>query len=291
MNREIKKAIIPAAGLGTRMLPAAKAIPKEMLPVVDRPAIQRVVEECATAGATDVLLITSREKRAIEDHFDRNLELERRLEASKRLGLLDSVTELMKKVALHAIRQPEQRGLGDAVRWAESYVGNDPFLCLLGDAVFLGEPSPCQELIQIHNELGGSVIGLEVVPEEKVSRYGIVIGNEIRPGVVRITDLKEKPKASETPSRLAIAARYLLEPQVFEHLRTTKPGKGGEIQLTDAIVEMAKNGVVHGVLLKSRRYDIGNPADWLMTNLAFARENEAFWRELNPKLQGVMREK
>ena len=284
----LRKAVIPAAGFGTRMLPAAKAVPKEMLPILDRPTIQYVVEEAAAAGADDVLLVTSREKRALEDHFDRNAELEARLNASGRQALLKSIAELAGRVKVYSVRQPEQRGLGDAVAQARRHVGDEAFLCLLGDAVFSGEPSPAAELAAAYRELGTSVIGLEEVPPEKVGRYGIVGGEEIRPGVLRLNALVEKPTPEKAPSRLAIAARYVITPAIFECLERTTPGKGGEVQLTDALRLLMEREPIHGVVLSAKRHDIGNPVDWLKTNLVFAARDAALWKEIAPLLRSLL---
>jgi UTP--glucose-1-phosphate uridylyltransferase len=301
---EVRKAVIPAAGFGTRMLPAAKAVPKEMLPVLDRPTIQYVVEEAAAAGVDDVLLITSRDKRAIEDHFDRSAELEQRLAAGGKAGLLASIEALAGKVKVHSVRQPSQRGLGDAVNQARRHVGAEPFLCLLGDAVFstqraartsdLAEkqvdsaPLPARQLVDAYREFGTSVIGLEEVPLEKVSRYGVVGGSFLREGVLRLDTLVEKPAPQDAPSRLAIAARYVLTPAVFDCLDATPPGKGGEVQLTDALKRLLSREPVHGVVLRSTRHDIGNPIDWLRTNLVFASRDEATWAALRPLLESLL---
>lgn len=281
---KIKKAIIPAAGFGTRMLPAAKAVPKELLPVLDRPTIQYVVEEAAAGGLDDVLLITSRDKRAIEDHFDRAPELEQRLAAGKKEALLASVVELAARVKVHAVRQPEQRGLGDAVNQARRHVGDEPFACLLGDTIFSGGEPPTKQLVEAFEKYGTSVIGVEQVPAEKVSRYGIVGGVEVEPGVLKVNALVEKPAAEAAPSRLAIAARYVLTPTVFACLDETKPGKGGEIQLTDALQLLLAREPVHAVVLTSKRHDIGNPVDWLKTNLIFAARDAALWAQIAPLL-------
>src|SRR3954470_8879826 len=229
----VRKAVIPAAGFGTRMLPAAKAVPKEMLPVLDRPTIQYVVEEAAEAGVDDVLLVTSRDKKAVEDHFDRAPELHQRLAAGGRGALLASVNALADDVKVHSVRQPSQRGLGDAVNQARRHVGDEPFLCLLGDTIFSGaaDALPARQLVEAHREFGGSVIGLEEVPAEKVSRYGVVGGTVLREGVLRLDTLVEKPSPQEAPSRFAIAARYVLSPRVFDCIDATPPGKGGEVQL------------------------------------------------------------
>ncbi|MBV8782539.1 MAG: UTP--glucose-1-phosphate uridylyltransferase [Phycisphaerae bacterium] len=278
----VHRAIIPAAGFGTRMLPAAKAMPKELLPILNRPTIQYVVEEAAEAGANDVLLIVSRDKRAIEDHFDRNAELEDRLNRSGRRELLATIDDLLKRVRLHSVRQREQRGLGDAVAQAEQHVGNDPFLCMLGDTIFSGDVGPAWQLAEAHAKLGTTVIGLEEVPPDRVARYGIIGGTFIGNGMLKIDALVEKPDAKSAPSRMAIAARYVLMPSIFDCLRQTKAGRGGEIQLTDALQILLKREPVHGVLLKSQRHDIGSVADWLKANLLFARRDAALWKELEP---------
>jgi len=287
----ITRAVIPAAGFGTRMLPAAKAVPKELLPVLDRPTIQYVVEEAAAAGIDDVLLVTSREKKAVEDHFDRIAELEQRLEAGGKQALLASVNALAAKVKVHAVRQAEQKGLGDAVYQAKRHVGGEPFVCMLGDTIFStfagGEP-PAKVLVDAHAKFGTSVIALEEVPAEKVGRYGIVGGTMVGDGVIRIDRLVEKPAPESAPSRLAIAARYLLTPAIFKCLEETKPGKGGEIQLTDALQLLLAREPIHGVVLKARRHDIGNPVDWLKTNLLFAARDPATWKALEPMVRSLL---
>lgn len=279
----IRKAVIPAAGFGTRMLPVAKAVPKELLPILDRPTIQYVIEEAADGGLEDVLLVTSRDKRAIEDHFDRNRELEDRLRAGGKESLLASLVALAKKVKIHSVRQPEQRGLGDAVAQARLHVGDEPFICLLGDTIFSGgDEAPTRQLVDAYREFGSSIIGLEEVPPERVGRYGIVGGSAVREGVLKLDALVEKPSPAEAPSRFAIAARYLLTPAIFQCLANTTPGKGGEIQLTDALRLLLQREAIYGVVLKSRRHDIGNPVDWLKTNLIFAARDEAMWMQIAP---------
>ena len=279
------KAVIPAAGWGTRMLPAAKAVPKELLPILDKPTIQYVVEEAAAAGVRDVLLISSPAKRAVERHFQRNEELEQRLTGAK-AALLVSITELMAKLKVSAVDQLEQRGLGDAVRHARDFVGADPFVCMLGDTIFsagAGGAFPALQLIDAHRRFGGSVIGIEAVPAEKVERYGIVGGNEISPGVLKLDTIVEKPLLADAPSRFAVAARYVFTPAIFDCIDQTKPGKGGEIQLTDAIkLLMSRGEPVHGVVLTSRRHDIGSPLEWLKTNLIFAARDEKLSAQIAP---------
>jgi UTP--glucose-1-phosphate uridylyltransferase len=282
------KAVIPAAGFGTRMLPAAKSVPKEMLPILDRPTIQYVVEEAARV-ADDILLVVSREKKAIEDHFDRNAELEDRLKSSGKSALLASIAALMTKVKVHSVRQPEQRGLGDAVAQARDHVGQEPFLCLLGDTIFSGPEPPASQLAAAFGALGSSVIGLEEVPAEKVSRYGIVGGEVVGDGIIKINALVEKPRPDKAPSRYAIAARYILTPTIFDCLAQTQPGSGGEIQLTDALSLLMQREPIHGVVLKAKRHDIGNSLDWLKTNLLFASKDESLWKQLSPMLRDLLK--
>lgn len=271
------------------MLPAAKAIPKEMLPILDRPTIQYVVQEAADAGISDVLLITSREKKAIEDHFDGAPELEARLAANGRQAFLASVTALAERLKVHSVRQKEQKGLGHAVLQARDHVGDQPFACMLGDTIFSGDPLPLVQMKAAFERYQTPIIALEEVPLEKVSRYGIVGGREIEPGVLRLETLVEKPSPGQAPSRYAICARYILTSDVFACLEQTKPGKGGEIQLTDALRMLCERAPMHGVILKARRHDVGNPIDWLKTNLIFARRDEAMWSELRPLVEELLR--
>jgi len=284
----LTKAVIPVAGFGTRMLPAAKAVPKELLPILNKPTIQYVLEEAAAAGLDSALLITAKDKRAIEDHFDRTPELEQRLKAGGKEALLASVIALAAKVKIHAVRQPEQRGLGDAVNQARRFVGSEPFMCLLGDTVFSGDITPAAQLAEAYRKLGTAVIGLEEVPVEKVDRYGIVGGEPAGEGLIRIHTLVEKPRPEAAPSRLAIAARYILTPEIFACLDATAPGKGGEIQLTDALKLLLKQQPIHGVVLRAKRHDIGNLVDWLKTNLLFASRDPALWKQLAPMLKSLM---
>jgi UTP--glucose-1-phosphate uridylyltransferase len=266
------------------MLPAAKAIPKEMLPILDRPTIQYVVQEAADAGVTDILMVLSRDKKAIEDHFDRAPELEARLAAGGKEALLASITALHAKVKVHGVRQADQKGLGHAVAQARQHVGSEPFACMLGDTIFSGDELPLVQMARAFEKYQTPIIALEEVPLEKVSRYGVVGGELLADGVFKITTLVEKPKPEEAPSRFAICARYILTPEIFDCLDQTKPGKGGEIQLTDALKMLCGRRPMHGVVLKARRHDIGNPVDWLKTNLMFARRDPAIWEQLRPLL-------
>jgi len=286
----IRKTVIPAAGLGTRMLPAAKAIPKEMLPILDRPTIQYVLEEAAEAEIDDAILITSRQKPALQEHFLPNKELEDRLKASGRSTLLDSIQKLSAKVQFHFIDQPQQRGLGDAVFQSQKQVGNEAFLCQLGDAIFSGEILPARQLVEAYTRLGTSIIGLEEVSEDKVGRYGIIGGKQIENGIWKLDSLVEKPSRETAPSRLAIAARYILTPAIFDCLAQTKPGVGGEIQLSDALRLLLSREPIHGVILKARRHDIGNPIDWLRTNLIFASRSPEVWKQIQPLLRELLAE-
>ena len=284
----IRKTVIPAAGLGTRMLPAAKAVPKELLPILDRPTIQYVIEEAAAAGIDDAIIITSKQKPALAQHFQPNRELEDRLQSAGRSSLLDSIDQLCKKVQFHFIDQLQQRGLGDAVLQSRHQVGSEPFLCQLGDAIFSGDLLPARQLIDAHAKFGTAIIGLEEVSEEKVSRYGIIGGQQLDATTWKISSLVEKPSRESAPSRLAIAARYILTPTIFDCLAQTKPGVGGEIQLTDALRHLLQREPIHGVILKAKRHDIGNPIDWLRTNLIFASSSPSTWKEIEPLLRTLL---
>ena len=284
----VTRSVIPAAGLGTRMLPAAKAVAKELLPVLDRPTIQYVVEEAAAAGVREVLLISSPAKRAVERHFQPMPELEDRLARNGKSALLASLTQLMQQVRVCAVDQPEQRGLGDAVAQARAFAGDEAFLCQLGDAVFSGEIPPARQLIEAHQRLGTAVIGVEEVAAEKVERYGVIGGSEMEPGTWRLDTIVEKPSRTTAPSRLAVAARYVLTPAIFDCIDQTEPGKGGEIQLTDAIKLLLSREPVHAVVLESRRHDIGSPLDWLKTNLVFASRDARLWEQLSPLVRELL---
>ena len=286
----LRRAVLPAAGFGTRMLPAARAVPKELLPILDRPTVQYVVEEAAAAGIADVTLVTSPLKPALLAHFDTDPAdpLRVRLNASGKAALLRSVDELMARVRIGAVMQPEQRGLGDAVRCARAVVGDGPFAVMLADTVFAGGVPPMVQLADAHRRLGTAVIGLERVPPDKVSRYGIVGGTTLGDGTIRIDAFVEKPKPTDAPSDLAIAARYVLTPAVFDCLDHVAPDARGELQLTDALRLLCGREPVHGVVLSARRHDIGNPVDWLTANLAFAAADPAVWSRVAPTLRDLL---
>lgn len=270
----IRKAVIPAAGLGTRFLPATKAQPKEMLPIVDTPIIQHVVEEAISAGIEDILIITGRGKRAIEDHFDRSLELEARLEQGRNEKLLDTVRSIGNMVDIHFVRQKEALGLGHAIYQARRHVGDEPFAVLLGDEVFTGDRPCLDQLIRQHYQVGRSVIGLRNVPRDQVHRYGIASGMPEAEGLLRISHLVEKPALADAPSTLAVVGRYVLTPDVFSILQDLPPGRGGEIQLTDALQIMAQVAGVYGYEVRGRRYDVGEKLGYLQATVEFALERE-----------------
>ena len=260
--QKIRKAIIPAAGLGTRFLPATKAQPKEMLPIVDKPAIQFIIEEAIDSGIEEILIITGRNKRSIEDHFDRSLELEMQLKAQGKYDQLKMVEEIS-EVAIHFIRQKEALGLGHAVLCAKQFVGYEPFAVMLGDDLVDAEAPCLSQLIDVYNDLGGSVLGVQEVPADSVSNYGIVTPRAVKPNVWQAMDLIEKPAKEEAPSRLAVLGRYILDPEIFTILEKTEPGRGGEIQLTDAIRVLAGQQAVYAYNFYGRRYDIGDKEGFL----------------------------
>jgi UTP--glucose-1-phosphate uridylyltransferase len=268
MSAAVTKAVVPVAGLGTRFLPATKAIPKEMLPVVDKPAIQYVVEEAVRAGLDDVLFITGRGKSALEDHFDRNVELEDRLSNTSKEDLLDRVRAADQLATIHSVRQGEALGLGHAVLCAAGHVGDEPFAVLLGDDLIDERDDVLGRMVEVQQRHGGCVVALLEVPSDQIHLYGCAAVEATgETDIVRITGLVEKPPVDEAPSNLAIIGRYVLAPEIFDVLRRTAPGRGGEIQLTDAIEALAgrdgDGGPVHGVVFRGRRYDTGDKADYL----------------------------
>lgn len=261
-RQKIRKAIIPAAGLGTRFLPATKAQPKEMLPIVDTPAIQFIVEEAIASGIEELLIITGRNKRSIEDHFDRSLELEMQLKEHGKYDMLKMIEEIS-DIRIHFIRQKEARGLGHAVLCARQFVGEEPFAVLLGDDLVDAKVPCLAQLIDVYKDYGGSVLGVQQVPKSQVSRYGIVDPREVKPNVWQAVGLVEKPAVESAPSRLAVLGRYVLTPAVFDLLEHTMPGAGAEIQLTDAIGELARREKVYAYRFEGRRYDIGDKEGFL----------------------------
>lgn len=261
------KAVIPAAGLGTRFLPATKAQPKEMLPVYDKPTIQYVIEEAVESGVDDILIITGKGKRSIEDHFDRAFELEYILQEKGKFEYLEEVKEITDLADIHFIRQKKQKGLGDAIHWAKKHVGAEPFVVMLGDTITKAKVPCTKQLIDLYVKYGKSAIAVEPVPDERVERYGIIDGTEVEKNVYKINRLVEKPALKDAPSNLAIMGRYVLTPDIFEHIENTEPGVGGEIQLTDALSQLDS---IYGQVFTGESYDIGNRIDWLKTSLKFA---------------------
>ncbi|MFF4703481.1 UTP--glucose-1-phosphate uridylyltransferase GalU [Streptomyces sp. NPDC001288] len=271
--RPVRKAVVPAAGLGTRFLPATKATPKEMLPVVDKPAIQYVVEEAARAGLDDILMVTGRHKRAIEDHFDHAFELEQALAAKGDTVRLDAVRDPARLADIHHIRQGDPLGLGHAVLCARHHVGDQPFAVLLGDDLIDARETLLDRMLEVRDRLGGSVVALMRVDPAQVHLYGCAaVEHTGEEGVLRVTGLVEKPSRQDAPSDYAVIGRYVLDPAVFGVLERTAPGRGGEIQLTDALRELAAEGTVHGVVFDGLRYDTGDKADYLRTVVRLACE-------------------
>lgn len=271
---KVKKAIIPAAGLGTRFLPATKAQPKEMLPIVDKPTIQYIVEEAIASGIEEILIITGRNKKSIEDHFDKSVELELELEKHGKEELLELVRDISDMVDIHYIRQKEPRGLGHAIHCAKTFVGNEPFAVLLGDDV-VDSTTPClKQLIDCFNEYNTTILGVQTVPEENVSKYGIVNGLHIEDRVYKVKDLVEKPSREEAPSNVAILGRYIITPQIFDILEHTAPGKGGEIQLTDALKTLITQEAMYAYNFEGKRYDVGDKLGFLQATIEFALKKD-----------------
>lgn len=289
----IKKALIPAAGLGTRFLPATKAMPKEMLPVAGKPVIQHVVEEALAAGITDILLVISRTKRLIEEHFDRSLPLEDLLRATGRADTADDLRRLSESARIHYVWQAEPLGLGHAVLCGRDHIGDEPFALLLGDTLFDPDDTvlPTQHLLRLHAATGTSVIALERIPPELTGKYGIADAQACDPGdlrTFRISGLVEKPAPDAAPSTLAVAARYVLTPDIFDLIARTPPGKNNEIQITDAIHRQAAAAPIHGYRVDATRLDIGNPAGFVAANLRLALADPGLRHQLLPQLQSLL---
>ncbi|CDB75859.1 uTP-glucose-1-phosphate uridylyltransferase [Clostridium sp. CAG:265] len=275
MSKKIRKAIIPAAGLGTRFLPATKAQPKEMLPIVDKPTIQYIIEEAVASGIEEILIITGRSKKCIEDHFDKSVELELELEKSGKEQMLKMVREISDMVDIHFIRQKEPRGLGHAISCAKTFVGNEPFAVLLGDDIVYNEGRPClKQLIDCYDEYKTSVLGVQTVEAKDVNKYGIVNGIHIEDRVYKVKGLVEKPPVEEAPSNVAILGRYIITPQIFKILEETKPGKGGEIQLTDALLKLIDEEAMYAYDFEGTRYDVGDKLGFLKATVEYALRRE-----------------
>jgi UTP--glucose-1-phosphate uridylyltransferase len=285
---EVRKAVIPAAGLGMRFFPLTKAQPKEMLPVVDKPVIQYVVEEAVLSGIEDILIITGRSKRAIEDHFDACFELEWKLKQKADKALWEQTKNLSNMVDIHYIRQKEQKGLGDAILHAERHCDDEPFAVLLGDTITIpheGEKTCTCQMIEVFNKYLRSIIAVELVAMEKIRDYGIIDGNELENGIYRIQDIMEKPRPEDAPSNLGAIGRYILTPDIFALLKDTKPGHGGEVQLTDALRKLDEP---IGLVTRCKRYDIGDKLGWMKSSIELCLEREEFSGELKAFLKTLI---
>ncbi|MCC5896073.1 MAG: UTP--glucose-1-phosphate uridylyltransferase GalU [Alkalibacterium sp.] len=269
--KKVRKAVIPAAGFGTRFLPATKAMPKEMLPVVDKPTIQYIVEEAIESGIEEIIIITGKNKRSIEDHFDRSVELEVELEKKEKTELLRLVNSISDMVDIHYIRQKEAKGLGHAIYCARTFVGDEPFAVLLGDDIVHSDDEPAlKQLIDCYDEKQATVLGVQTVAKEEVDKYGIIDGYEMSDRVYTVNDLVEKPDVDKAPSNQAILGRYVISPAIFDILAETEPGVGGEIQLTDALKELSKQEDMFAYDFKGKRYDVGNKLGFLQATVEMA---------------------
>jgi UTP--glucose-1-phosphate uridylyltransferase len=280
------KAVIPAAGLGTRFLPATKAQPKEMLPVFNKPTIQYVVEEAVASGIDDILIVTGKGKRSIEDHFDKSFELEYFLRNCGKMDNLLEIEAISEMADIYYVRQKKQKGLGDAILCAKKHVDGDAFAVLLGDTIAQSEVPCTKQLLDIYNEYGSSTIAIEKVPDEKVERYGIIKGKQISDSLYEIDDLVEKPKLHEAPSNLAITGRYILAPEIFDHIENLTPGIGGEIQLTDAMKSLDK---IYGHVFDGKIYDIGNTVEWLKSSIEIALQDPDVGEDLRSYMAEIVK--
>ena len=278
---KIRKAIIPAAGLGTRFLPATKAQPKEMLPIVDKPTIQYIVEEAIASGIESIIIITGRNKRSIEDHFDKSYELEAELERKQKHDILECVRKISNGADIHYIRQKEALGLGHAILRARSFIGHEPFAVLLGDDIVYNEGKPClKQLIEAYEEYRTTILGVQQVPKEDVSKYGIVVTKPIEDQIYKVKDLVEKPKREDIHSNIAILGRYIITPSIFEHLEKVQPGAGGEIQLTDALKSLSREEAMYAYEFEGTRYDVGDKLGFIKATIEYALRREELAEDL-----------
>ena len=292
---KLRKAVIPAAGLGTRFLPATKAQPKEMLPIVDKPTIQYIIEEAASAGVEDIIIVTGRSKRSIEDHFDRSIELEMELEKAGKADWLAMVKSISEIANIHFIRQKQPLGLGHAVLTASHFIGEEPFAVLLGDDVVVSQKPVLQQMVEIFNEYKTSILGVQEVAPEAVHRYGIVDCRHVDDDVYKVRDLVEKPAKENAPSNIAILGRYILTPSIFSYLENQTPGANGEIQLTDSLKRLAKDEAMYAYVFKGHRYDVGTKIGFLQANIEFALRNpevandlKKYLAELNENMEQML---
>lgn len=285
MRKTITKAVFPAAGLGTRFLPATKASPKEMLPLVDKPLIQYVIEEAVSSGIEEVVLVTGRGKRSIEDHFDVAFELEEDLKAKGKHKLLSEVQRIAEMVTFCYIRQKKALGLGHAVLTAKRVVGNDPFAVLLGDDIIDAEVPALKQMIQVYQRYPATILAIQKVPKSQTQHYGIIDGKKLEDGVYLVNDLVEKPMPDEAPSNLAIIGRYILTPEIFTAIERTKPGKGGEIQLTDSLRLLGKEQPIYAYEFQGKRHDAGDKLGFLKATVEYGLKNKEFGKEFRNYLQ------
>lgn len=285
----VRKAVIPAAGWGTRFLPATKASPKEMLPLVDKPLIQYTVEEAVASGIEDIIVVTGRGKRAIEDHFDRSVELEETLKGAGKSQILHQIQQISNLANFCYVRQSEQLGLGHAVLCAQHLIGDEPFAVILGDEIIDAHVPALGQLIHVYKKRHGAVVGVQDVPKSDVSRYGIVSPKRLAHGLHRVEGLVEKPSPTDAPSTLAVIGRYVLPPEIFPILRRTRPGKNGEIQLTDALKELAKKSPMYALEVEGQRHDAGDKLGFLIATVEFALKNPALGAEFRDYLSTRMR--
>ena len=284
--KKIKKAIIPAAGLGTRFLPATKAQPKEMLPIVDKPTIQYIVEEAVASGIEDIIIVTGRTKKPIEDHFDKSVELEMELEKHNKHELLEIARSVSNIANIYYIRQKEPKGLGHAILKAKTFIGDEAFAVLLGDDVIEAEVPCLKQMIDQYEQYGGSILGVQTVEHSQVSKYGIVDGEKIGKCIYIVKDMVEKPRVEEAPSNVAVLGRYIISPTIFKYLEKQEIGTGGEIQLTDALCKLAKEETMFAYDFRGRRYDVGNKMGFLQATIEFALQRE----ELKEAFRGYLKE-
>jgi len=283
----VKKAVIPAAGLGTKFLPATKAQPKEMLPIIDKPAIQYVVEEAVDSGIDDILIIIGRGKRAIEDHFDRNIDLENYLQQSGSTDAYNEIRRIGDMANIHFIRQKEVSGLGSAILYAAQHIGSEPFAVLLGDSIIQSVIPVTQQLIDIYEQYRHSIVAVEEVPDEKIGRFGIIDGKPVNDSIRDIAKLVEKPEIKKSPSNLAIAGRYILTPEIFKSIEKTPPDKNNEIQLTDALQILLKREPIYSYQIEGKRYDLGTKIDFIKTNIDFSLRRPEFAAEIKKYLSEI----
>lgn len=284
----VKKAIIPAAGLGTRFLPATKSQPKEMLPIVDKPTLQYIIEEAISSGIEEILIITGRNKKSIEDHFDKSVELELELEQKGKTEMLDMVRDISNMVNIHYIRQKEPKGLGHAIHCAKSFIGDEPFAVLLGDDIVDSEVPCLKQLIDAYDEYKTTVLGVQEVAKEDTNKYGILDVKHIEDRIYKVKDMIEKPSIDEAPSNIAILGRYIITPEIFSILENQEPGKGGEIQLTDALQTLGQREAIYAYNFEGRRYDVGDKIGFLEATIDFALKRDNIRDDLLNYMKSVI---